>query len=49
MTFKVRDFSDRDTMIHWFNDRQKECNIGLVFHQIVKTDTGYEVFYQDYY
>jgi hypothetical protein len=50
MTFKVRDFPTRDAMLHWFNDRQKECNINVVFHQILKKDDGgYEVFYQDYY
>lgn len=50
MTFKVKDFPNRDDMIRWFNyDRLKTCNINTTFHQIIKTDTGYEVFYEDFY
>ena len=49
MSFKVIEFTDRKAMLAWFESRSKTCNITTLFHQIVKTDSGYEVFYQDFY
>ena len=49
MGVKVREFTSREQMLRWLNEQAKTCNIDGVFHQIVKTDSGYEVFYRDFY